>query len=113
MQLVTNYMKNITKSVAYAAADVGKNELTPNIANFSESNKDFLKSTYAALKNPKVAVRKSVDAFKQSKIFQAIDYGVKNTFEDLRTGKFYNKEREDRDQLKLAGLDVDDMNDLS
>ena len=113
MQLVTNYMKNITKSVAYAAADVGKNELMPNIASFSESNTDFLKSTYAALKNPKIAVQKGVDAFKDSKIFQAIDYGAKNTFEDLRTGKFYNKEREDRDQLKLAGLDVDSWNDLS
>ena len=46
-------------------------------------------------------------------MYQALDYGARNLFEDLRTGNFYNKERNDRDAGKLAGLDADDYNDLS
>ena len=113
MKTVTNYLKNVTKSVIYAAVDVG-NDMMPNVGEFANSNKDFLKSTYAALKNPKTAIKKSITTIQSSKIYQALDYGVKNTFEDLRTGNFYNKEREERDSLKLSGLgDENEWGDLS
>ena len=113
MKTVTNYLKNVTKSVMYAAVDVG-NDMMPNVGEFANSNKDFLKSTYAALKNPKTAIKKSITTIQSSKIYQALDYGVKNTFEDLRTGNFYNKEREERDSLKLSGLgDENEWGDLS
>ena len=109
---VTNYLKNVSKSMSYAAADIGK-DLMPNVGEFTNSNKDFLKATYATLKNPKATLRKSVSIIQNSKIYQALDYGVKNTFEDLRTGNFYNMERINRDEIKLAGLGIDDMDDLS
>jgi hypothetical protein len=114
MKGVTNYLKNVTKSVAYAAADIGKEELMPNVGEFADNNKQFMAATYSALKNPKVTVRKSVSAIQNSKIYQALDYGVRNTFEDLKTGNFYNKERINRDELKLSGLDDGtDWDDLS
>ena len=109
---VTNYLKNVTKSMSYAAADISK-DLMPNVGEFTSANKEFLKTTYATLKNPKSALKKSVSAIQNSKIYQALDYGVKNTFEDLRTGNFYNMERINRDEVKLAGFDMDDMNDFS
>ena len=109
---VTNYLKNVTKSMSYAAADISK-DLMPNVGEFTSANKEFLKTTYATLKNPKSALKKSVSAIQSSKIYQALDYGVKNTFEDLRTGNFYNMERINRDEVKLAGFDMDDMNDFS
>ena len=113
MKPVTNYLKNVTKSITYAAMDVAKEDLMPNIGDFIDSNKEFIAATYATLKNPAVAIRKSVDAVQKSKVYQALDYGARNLFEDLRTGNFYNKERNDRDAGKLAGLDADDYNDLS
>ena len=116
MKLVNNYLKNLTKSVAYAAADVAKEDLAPNVTEFASENKQFLTATYATLKNPKSALKKSVQAIQESKVFQALDYGVKNTFEDLRTGKWYNKEREERDELRLSGLgggtDWDDLSEF-
>ena len=109
---VTNYLKNVTKSMSYAAADISK-DLMPNVGEFTSANKEFLKTTYATLKNPRSTLKKSVSAIQNSKIYQALDYGVKNTFEDLRTGNFYNMERINRDEVKLAGFDMDDMNDFS
>ena len=89
MKLVNNYLKNLTKSVAYAAADVAKEDLAPNVTEFASENKQFLTATYATLKNPKATLKKSVQAIQESKVFQAVDYGTKNLFEDLRTGKWY------------------------
>ena len=116
MKLVNNYLKNLTKSVAYAAADVAKEDLAPNVTEFASENKQFLTATYATLKNPKATLKKSVQAIQESKVYQALDYGTKNLFEDLRTGKWYNKEREERDELRLSGLgggtDWDDLSEF-
>ena len=112
MRTPVNYLKNITRSVTYAAMDIAKEDMMPNVAELAESNKDFAKATYSALKNPVVTIRRSVDAIQKSKVYQALDYGAKNLVEDLKTGNFYNKEREDRDLAKLAGMDMD-WNDLS
>ena len=115
MKGVKNYLKNVTKSIAYTAASVGKDDLMPNVGSFVDSNKEFLASTYSVIKNPKAYVKGQVNAFKDSKVYQAIDYGARNIFDDLKSGKFYNKEREDRDSLKFAGnaFDVDSWDDLS
>lgn len=109
---VTNYLKNVTKSVAYAAADYAKNTAAPELGDLVDTNKEFFVSSFTMLRNPKAALRKAVDSMQKSKVYQAIDYGAKNAFEDLKTGKFYNKEREDRDLLKLSGMG-DDWDDLS
>lgn len=113
MKGVTNYLKNITKSVVYAAADVSKNELMPNIGEFTSTNKDFLNAAYKTFKNPTAAIKGGINAVTKSKIYEAVDYGARNLIEDLRTGNFYNKEREDRDSGRLAGMNVDDWGDLS
>ena len=51
MKGVTNYLKNVTKSVAYAAAKVAKDDLMPNVGDFIDSNKEFLATTYGNIKN--------------------------------------------------------------
>lgn len=111
MKAVNNYLKNVMKSVTYAAADVVTDN-TSGIQEFASTNKEFATATFAALKNPSVAIKKSVDAIQQSKVYKTLDYGARNLVEDLRTGNFYNKERLDRDELKVAGLDMD-WDDLS
>lgn len=113
--IANNYLKNVTKSIAFAASDVAKEDLMPNVAEFAETNKDFIKATYATLKNPVATFKRSVTALQESKVFKAVDYGIKNTFEDLASGNFYNKERENRDTARLGGMDISEesWNDLS
>ena len=85
MKPVVNYLENLTKSMSYAAIDVSK-EIMPNVGDFLDSNSGFLKATYATLRNPKMALRKSVTAIQESKIYQAVEYGAKNAFEDNAIG---------------------------
>ena len=106
-----NYLKNVMKSVAYAASDVAIS-YTPSLNEFKDANKEFTTATYAALRNPKQFVRKQVEAIQESKIYKALDYGAKNLVEDLRTGNFYNKARKERDEVALSGLDTN-WDDLS
>ena len=115
MKGVKNYLKNVTKSIAYASSDVLKQDLMPNTGDFLETNQEFFAAAYSIAKNPKSAIKKQVNSFTESKYYEAIDYGARNIFDDLKTGKFYNKEREDNDSLKFAGssMNVDNFNDLS
>lgn len=110
---VTNYIKNVTRSVQYAAADILKSDLVPNVAEFASDNQEFLVSTYSALRNPKSTLKKQIVAMQNSKVYQALDYGVRNTVEDLKSGNFYNKERMNRDADKFDGFgDFDDLSDF-
>lgn len=115
MKGVKNYLKNVTKSIAYASSDLLKQDLMPNTGDFLETNQEFFAAAYSIAKNPKSAIKKQVNSFTESKYYEAIDYGARNIFDDLKTGKFYNKEREDNDSLKFAGssMNVDNFNDLS
>jgi beta-N-acetylglucosaminidase len=110
---VTNYLKNATKSVAYIAADYAKEDLIPNAADFASDNKQFIVSTYAALRNPAAFMRKQVKAIQSSSVYKALDYGIRNASEDLRSGNFYNKERVNRDQSKFDGTSsFDDLSEF-
>lgn len=111
MKTATNYLKNVMKSVAYAAADVS-GDYMPNMKEFTSTNKEFATATYASLKNPKSLVKRQIAAIQESKVYKTLDYGIKNLSEDLRTGNFYNKARKERDELALAGLDTN-WDDLS
>lgn len=104
---VPNYLKNVSKSIAFSTADTLGN-IAPNIKDFSETNGDFIKNSYGFLKNPPAQIRKGIDAFRESKIYEALDAGVKNTLEDLRTGNFYNKARDDQYAAEAGGFGDDD-----
>lgn len=106
-----NYLKNAIKSITFVAADIAK-EAMPDVASFYETNKDFVKQTYSSVKNPSAAVRKLSSAFQVRKIYQSVDYGFKNLKDDLMSGDFYNKEREERDTAKMLGFDFN-LDDLS
>lgn len=110
---VTNYLKNVVKSVAFVARDVVKEDLVPDVADFAEANKDFVKATVANIRIPSMKDRRNINAMLKSKIFQPVDYGFKNIMQDLKTGDFYARSREDQDLADLAGFDFGDLDDLS
>lgn len=108
---VTEYIKNVGKSVAYAMVDT-VTEPTENISDFVETNQELFKTIYSAAKNYKktmIAIDRSI---KKSKIYDAASTGMRALKEDLRSGRFYNKERDTQMQLSSLGDDFADFSDF-
>ena len=91
---IQEYTKNVIKSIAYAGGDTAKN-LMPATAEFYDTNKEVFKTAYVAVRNYRQTINRVADAFTKSNVYQAADTALRNAMDDLKTGKFYNKERED------------------
>lgn len=91
---ITDYTKNVAKSIVYTAADVVKTEM-PTLSAYidNDSNREISRSIYAGVKDYKGTITKAKAAIKGSKVFEVADSAVKGMIEDAKSGKFYNKER--------------------
>lgn len=109
---VTAYIRNIGKSVSYKMGDQVK-DISPNISNFLETNDDMFKTVYSATKNYKQTIKKIDRDFRRSNTYKTAKEILANAKEDLRTGNFVNREREEKMQMEAMGLDFDfDMDDI-
>ena len=109
---VTEYIKNVGKSVGYAAIDAVK-EPTETMTDFMETNEDLFKVIYSATKNYKRTIRMIDRSIKQSKIYEAAGLGIQNIKDDLKTGKLYNKQREDQQGMEgFMGSEFADFSDF-
>ena len=66
MKGVKNYLKNVTKSIAYASSDIIKQDLMPNVGDFLETNQEFFAAAYSIAKNPKANIKKQVISITES-----------------------------------------------
>lgn len=107
---VASYIANLGKSVAYSAVD-RLEKSAPAIAEFKDNNADLFKDVYKSVRDYKLTYSKGVDAFKRSKIYEAGDQYKQSLFEDIKSGNFYNKEREDKIKSKIVGFGGDSSND--
>ena len=107
MASAVKYLSNVTKSIKYAAVDVFK-ELNPVIVEGVEENKDIAKVTYASIKNFKKSSTKAMGGLSNSQIGELAREAKKNLIEDLKSGKFYNREREARIEGELADKEFSD-----
>lgn len=91
---VSNYLKNVSSSIKYAAIDKFK-ELTPAPADFVENNATLFREVRDSVTKMRSSNMKQISnqIDNRSKIFDVADTTIKNVFSDLRSGKFYNKER--------------------
>lgn len=105
---VAQYIKNVGKSVKLASIDYLA-EAAPATSDFLETNKELFKEIYSSTINYKQTIKKANRAIKTSKIYEAYDVGKKALFEDLKTGNFYNKEREEAMGMKGLDMEMDDM----
>ena len=105
---VASYVKNVGKSIAFASIDAVKANAT-GLKDFASSNEDAIKSTYASVKNFRQTLQKADRSIKQNKVYTAIEFGVKNMIEDIKTGNLYNTEREKSVADAALGLDDDDF----
>ena len=106
---VASYVKNVGKSVAFSTVDYLK-DLAPTSASFVETNQEVFKAVSASVRDYKGTIKKADDAWKKSKVFEALSEGKKALFEDLKSGNWYNADRIAQFELRAAG-DTDLMGD--
>lgn len=102
------YVKNVTKSFGYAIVDVAI-DMNPIMQSFTETNADLGKELYAMVKDYKGTAKKVKANVVESDVYQFAKNYKKNLFEDLKTGKFYNKDRVDEISAKASGWDDESL----
>lgn len=104
---VTQYVKNVGKSVAFASVDAIKSN-APGIKGFMEYHDDVFKEAYGSVRNYRQTIRKTERSIRQSNMFKAVEAGLKNMVEDAKTGNFYN-DRTAEYANDALGLNDDDF----
>ena len=108
---VKNYVKNVGKSLGFAAMDHLK-ATAPNTTEFFKNNAGVYKD---AMDNVKKLRSKATSTSNDlsSTLKNTIDVGKKNLMADLKSGKFYNKDRikkaNDDIMKDMFGIDFDDF----
>ena len=106
------YIKNVGKSFGYVVWDTAK-DMNPAIKSAIDTNSEIAKEMYAAVKDFKGTTAKIKGSITSSGYWELGKEAVSNTFEDLKTGKWYNKERKDQiDDELISGMMGDDNFDF-
>ncbi len=95
MASAAKYLSNVAKSVKYASIDVLKS-YNPVITDMIETNEDVSKAVYTGIKNYRSLYSKTKDTIRKSEVGELAGELKHNIIADLKSGKFYNKEREEK-----------------
>lgn len=92
-----DWFKNVVKSVGYATSDIVK-ETIPSAFEFAESNGREALELYQQLRQdgPKSVTKMLSDSIEKNQYVKIANEAISNMKEDLKSGKIYNKEREER-----------------
>ena len=107
---ITQYVKNVTKSAGYILFDTVK-DLNPSLSEFYESNNQVIKDVVSQAKNIRKIIRDGKDAGADNEYTLIARDTVHNFLDDLKTGNFYNRDRQekyDESAMKAMGFSVDD-----
>ena len=90
-----SYARNVLKSAKYIGLDVIKN-FDPDIRDFLSDTGNIFTDMYDVVENAKKTVKDTIDKIfgSDSSTLETVKQIAKNTFDDLRTGQFYNQERQ-------------------
>ena len=106
---VVSYMRSVARSTAYSVGDVIKDN-TPYLTSLFKETKESTKEIYQSIKD--FSSGKTTDIVSTGK--EALDNVFKNLKADLKSGNFYNKERDsimDTQMARMMGFDFD-MGDM-
>lgn len=98
------YGRNVGRSLVYTSVDVIK-EMNPVLNSFAETNGDLTKEAFKAVKDYKETTKKVKHKISENQFVKSFNTARKNFLDDLKTGNWYNKERED------SMMDFDDEDD--
>ena len=107
---VTQYVRNIGKSISYSTIDYFKGTME-DTSDFVESNQELFKDIYHAARDYRNTMRAVDRSIKSSKVYEAGQGLKKSLFESIRTGKFYDAKRQAEYELQAAG-DMAKMDDF-
>lgn len=99
---VKEYIKNVGKSTVYTAADLlGENY--SSIKDFKNTNQEVFKESYVSIRDYRNTFSKVKKHITESNVYAAANLGINNLIDDIKTGNFYNKERELEYENKFGG----------
>lgn len=102
------YIKNVGKSVGYVSFDVVK-KMNPVFSDFAETNGELATDMYKSIRDIKKNAKDAPNKIMNSKYGQFAKTYLVNLKSDLKTGKFYNRERIDEAEAKAFGFDDADF----
>ena len=110
LPIVKEYIKNLAKSVGYAAVDTTKMQ-APAFKDFLETNEELFSDVYHGIRDITGTIEKAQKIVMDSQIYKTGDLALHNAWQDIKTGKIYNKEREnaaeDAAVDNMMGSDLD------
>ena len=112
LKIVPQYIKNVSKSLVYTGGDIVK-QIMPNVANFTTTNSEVYKSVTTDLRNMRSIVKQTNTQFQNSEMNKTVKNIKRNFMDDLKTGKWYNKQRNEKAELEASGFgDLFDFDDF-
>lgn len=96
----SGYFQNLGKSFKYLIGDVLSSQL-PVLKDFHGTNKEFIDKTVDSFKDLKTTLKDIERKVKGFKTVKDVQETYKNALTDLKTGNFYNKEREMKAQEEM------------
>lgn len=101
---ITNYLKNLGKSVKYAAAEGFKTNYDTTYKTFDQAS-TATKETVSAIVNYRQTFKKAQEYLMKSSAYEASNLALKSAKEDLKSGKLWNQDRADK--IMFGGDDDD------
>lgn len=105
------YIANLGKSVTYSAVDKIK-EMNPALSDLADQNAELGKVLYESVKDLKGTSLRAKKYISESSVGEFAREYKKAFFEDIKTGKFYNRERDSEMLTRGAGSLLSDMDDM-
>lgn len=102
---ITNYLKNLGKSVKYAAIEGFKTNYDTTYKSFDQAS-TATKETVNAIVNYRQTFRKAQEYLMKTSAYEASNLALKSAKEDLKSGKLWNQDRADK---AMFGGDDDDF----
>ena len=103
---ITNYLKNLGKSVQYAAAKGFKENYETTYKTFDQAG-TATKETVSAIVNYRQTFKKAQEYLMKSTAYEASNLAFKSAKEDLKSGKLWNQDREDKIMFGSGDDDFD------
>lgn len=92
---ITNYLKNLGKSVKYAAIEGFKTNYDTTYKSFDQAS-TATKETVNAIVNYRQTFRKAQEYLMKTSAYEASNLALKSAKEDLKSGKLWNQDRADK-----------------
>lgn len=104
--LFPDYIKNFSKSAALFTGDMIQ-DLIPATREIKEENEETVNELIEKFQKTQASIARTTKKFNSTTVNKEITGLLNNIKEDIKTGKFYNKERIDKKQMSSFGGDFD------